>query len=210
MPQLRATVETFCCNHSSRSLFSTKATSARGCLPLENCSTPAMATAKRGPAMSDNSSSRSRIVPPWTSPAKHRVTCRFSSGTQCASGTPDCRGLSSAEMSSGTGRAMNRRGIVVEILGHEGQQVLYHDFDTVGIGMNAIALVEGRVLRHAVEDEGIERDLIFVGQLLVEPVEGRDIFRPEVARRHHADQPDRHLGLLELGDDRVEVALGRR
>jgi hypothetical protein len=58
---------------------------------------------------------------------------------------------------------MNRRGIVVEILGHEGQQVLYHDFDAVGVGMQAVALVEGRVLRHAVEDERIERDLIFVG-----------------------------------------------
>src|SRR4051794_2329588 len=38
--QLRATVETFCCSQSSRSLFSTVASRARSCLPLENCSTP--------------------------------------------------------------------------------------------------------------------------------------------------------------------------
>src|SRR5476649_606388 len=174
MPQLRATVDTFCCSQSSRSLLSIRATRARGCLPPENCSTPATATGKRGPAISDSSSSRSRIVPPCTSPAKQSVMWKFSTGTQRASGTPDCRAVSSSETSSGMGRAMKRRGIVVvEVLGHERKHVLYHDLDAFGIGMHAVSLVQGRVLRHAVEDERIEWNLVFVGQPLVEPVEGR-------------------------------------
>ena len=149
MPQLRATVVTFCCSQSRRSLRSTRATSARGCLPLLNWSTPAIATENGGPAMSPSSSSKSRIVPPWTSPAKHSVTCRFSAGTQWASGTPDCSAESSSAISSGTGRATNRRGIV-EILRNEGEDTLDDDVDALGVGMDAVGLVEGGILGHAV------------------------------------------------------------
>src|SRR5215216_3637069 len=165
MPQLRATVDTFCCSQSSRSLLATSATSALGCLPLENCSTPATVTGKRGPAMSDSSSSRSRITAPWTSPAKQSVTWKFSAGTQRASGTPACRLASSSAISSGTGRAMNSRGIV-EVLCHERQQLVGHDLRTPGVGMDTVALVQRRILRHAVKDERIERHLVFFGDAL--------------------------------------------
>src|SRR5262249_30764933 len=164
MPQLRATVETFCCSQSSRSLFSTSATSALGCLPLENCSTPAMATGKGGPAMSDSSSSRSRITAPWTRSQKQSVTWKFSAGTQRASGTPDCSADRSSVTSSGTGRAMNSLGIGVEVLGDEGQQPVGDDLRALDVGMQAIRLVERGILRHAVENEGIERHLVLVRQ----------------------------------------------
>src|SRR3954464_9826716 len=168
IPQLRATVDTFCCSQSSRSLLATSATSALGCLPLENCSTPATASGKRGPAMSDSSSSRSRITAPCTSPAKQRVTWKFSLGTQRASGTPACSAVSSTAMSSGTGRAMNSRGIV-EVLGHEGQELVGDDLRATGIGMDAVALVERGILRNPFQDERIERHLVLVGDALVEP-----------------------------------------
>src|SRR5258708_4679068 len=173
MPQWRATLETFCCSQSSRSLFSTRATSALGCLPLENCSTPAMATAKGGPAMSDSSSSRSRITAPCTRSQKQSVTWKFSGVTQRASGTPDCSATSSSEMSSGTGRAMNNLGIGVEVLGGERQQTIGDDLGTAHVGMQPVGLIERRLLGHALEDEGIERHLILVRQPLIEAVERR-------------------------------------
>src|SRR5688572_19709711 len=166
MPQLRATVETFCCSQSSRSLFSTRATNALGCLPLESCSTPSTCTGKRGPAMSPSSSSRSRITAPCTSPAKHSVTWKFSAGTQRASGTPDCSVVSPSAISSGTGRAMNSRGIV-EVLDHEGQEAVCDGLRAMRIGMDAIGLDEGGALLQAVEDERIEGHPIFFGDALV-------------------------------------------
>src|SRR5262245_753270 len=175
MPQLRATVDTFCCSQSSRSLLSTVATSARGCLPLENCSTPAMATGNGGPAMSDSSSSRSRITPPCTSPAKQSVTWKFSAGTQRASGTPDCSATRSSAISSGTGRATNRR-MIVQVTGHERQDALDDDVDAPGVGMDAVALIERGILRHAVKEEGIERHAMLVGQPLVDAVELLGVF----------------------------------
>src|ERR1700730_1095431 len=209
MPQWRATVDTFGFEHLNRALPSTVATRARGCLPLLNCSTPASVTAKRGPAMSASSSSRSRMTAPWTAPAKQSVTWKFSGAIQRASGTPDCSAKRSPAISSGTGRATNRRGIIVEVLGHEGQQAFDDDVDAFGIGMDAVALVERAILRHAVEEERVERHVVFLGEPLVEPVELLGVFRPEIARRQHAGQPHGNAGRLEPGDDGVEVALGR-
>ena len=107
-------------------------------------------------------------------------------------------------------RGMGRRGIVVQVLGHERQDALDDHVDALGVGMDAVGLVERRILRHAVEEEGIERHAVLVGQPLVEPVELLGVLRPVVARRQHAGQPHRDAGRLELGDDGVEVALGRR
>src|SRR3990167_10178820 len=117
--------------------------------------------------MSPSSSSRSRMTAPWTSSQKQRVTWRFSAVCQRASGTPDCNAASSSAISSGTGRATNRRGIIVEVLGHERQDALDHDVDALGVGMDAVGLIERRVLRQAVEEEGIERHAVLVGQPLV-------------------------------------------
>src|SRR4029450_8242986 len=120
-----------------------------------------------GPAMSESSSSRSRMAWPWTSPAKQSVTWKFSGSTQRASGTPDCSARSSSAISSGTGRATNRRGIVVEVPCHERQQTLDDDCDPLGVGMDSVSLVERGILRHPVEEEGIERHLVFFGEALV-------------------------------------------
>jgi hypothetical protein len=65
--------------------------------------------------------------------AKQSVTWKFSAGCQRASGTPDCSVASSSAISSGTGRATNRRGIVVEVLGHEGR-ALRRRLDALGLG----------------------------------------------------------------------------
>src|SRR5260221_2137851 len=205
MPQSRPTLEPFCCSQSSRSLLPTSATSALGCLPLLNCSTPTIAIAKGGPAMSDSSSSRSRMMPPCTAPAKESVTWKFSAGTQRASGTPDCSVTSSWAISSGTGRAMNSRGIGVQVLGHEGQQAVGDDLGASYVGVKSVGLVERGILRNAVENEGIERQLILVRQPLVETVKGRDIFSSEVARRHHACEPHRVTGRLQFFDERRKV-----
>src|SRR5262245_65157377 len=127
--------------------------------------------------MSDSSSSRSRMTAPCTSPAKQSVTWKFSGGCQRASGTPDCSATSASAMSSGTGRAMNRRGIVVEVPGDERQQAFDHDVGALGIGMDAVALVERRILRHAVEEERIERHAMFVGEALVDGIEALRVVR---------------------------------
>ena len=82
------------------------------------------------------------MTPPCTSPAKHSVTWKFSAGTQRASGTPDCSVVSSSAISSGTGRAMNSRGIIVEVLGHEGQQLVGDDLRALRVGMDAVGLDE--------------------------------------------------------------------
>ena len=74
--------------------------------------------------------------------------------------------------------------------------------------MDAVGLVELGILRHAVEEEGIERHAMLVGQPLVEGVELLGILGPEIARRQHAGQPHGHAGGLQLGDDGVEIAFG--
>ncbi len=74
--------------------------------------------------------------------------------------------------------------------------------------MDAVALVERAILGYAVEEEGIERHVVFFGQPLVEPVELAGVFQSEIARRQHAGQPYRDAGCLELGDDGIEIALG--
>ncbi len=74
--------------------------------------------------------------------------------------------------------------------------------------MDAVGLVESRLLGHAVEEEGIERHAVLVGEPLVEPIELGGVLGPEIARRQHAGQPHRDAGSLQAGDDGVEVALG--
>src|SRR5882672_12479155 len=137
-----------------------------------------MATENGGPAMSDSSSSRSRRTPPCTWPAKHSVTWKFSGSTQRASGTPDCSATRSSAASSGTGRATNRRGMVVQVLGHERQDALDDHVDAFGVWMDAVPLVECRILRHAVEEESIERHAVLLGQPPVDAVELLGVLRP--------------------------------
>ena len=59
--------------------------------------------------------------------------------------------------------------------------------------MNAVGLVECRILRDAFEEEGIERHVELPRKLAIEGVEPRDVSRSEIGRGAHAreDFPNR-------------------
>ena len=76
------------------------------------------------------------------------------------------------------------------------------------VGMEPVRLVEGRLGGDAIEEEGVEKDAVFLGKPREERVEFLPIFGSEIARGEHAGEEDGKLALLERSEDLVEGLLG--
>ena len=88
------------------------------------------------------------------------------------------------------------------------QHALDHDGDTFPVGVDAVIEVEGSLAGHAVEEERIEHDIVLVGEIGIDRIEGLRVFRPEIAPRHHPGEQNRNVALLQAGDGGVQSVAG--
>ena len=91
------------------------------------------------------------------------------------------------------------------------QQSLYarqharHDHvDARRVGMHAVSLVELRLRRDPVEEEGIEQRGMLLRQPRIHAVEGRLVLGPQIGRCAHAGEQHGKLPFRELGQELVQ------
>src|SRR5262249_46637772 len=81
------------------------------------------------------------------------------------------------------------------------------DVDAGAVWMDAIALVERRICRNAIEDERIEYDVMRSGERRKDRIEALGVVGAEIARCQHSGEQHRDFPLGQARDDAVEVLL---
>src|SRR5690606_22340508 len=92
------------------------------------------------------------------------------------------------------------------------QKFLYRGQDTFHdlgyprrIGMHAVSLIEGRLGGHAFKEEGIEDDLMLLGQLREETIEVCRIVGAHVARGEHTGEERWNVPFLQALEQLVQI-----
>jgi hypothetical protein len=85
-----------------------------------------------------------------------------------------------------------------------------HDLFSWVVGVDAVALVEGRVAAHAVEEEGDEGDLVLFRELGEDIVKGLCVGRAHAWGDAHSGEEDLTGGVMAADgvDDGLEVVAG--
>ena len=100
------------------------------------------------------------------------------------------------------------RGLRLHRLQDNGGDVFGDDFNAFRVGVQSVGQVQRRVLRDALQEERIQRGVVFFRQVGKDGVEFVGEGFAGVERREHSGDDDARAGRFDFGEHRVQVVAG--